>query len=300
MSYSLFTIHRYVIEFKEFGQPIYLIPFGDVHRFAPLCHVPKWLEFLEWAKKKERCYFLGMGDYDDLASTSEREVLTSRHLHESTKESLDEYYHKRTMNMVKEIEFMKNRLVGMVEGNHHSELLSGITTSQLMCEALKVKYLGVNSFIRLVFQYIGKSGQKRYGKAKLRSRSLDIWAHHGTGAARRAGNSMNKIQDMVDTAEADIYLMGHDHHKSASIINRMCLTEGKSSFHVVNKKVLLARTGTFLKGYEPGKESYVAKAGYSPTDIGVVKIEITPRITHYENEEGHKSGNFYLDIHASI
>ena len=69
---GIFTIHEFEIPISSFNEPIYLIPFGDVHRSAPLCHTEKWLEFLDWAKNKKRCYFLGMGDYDDLASASER------------------------------------------------------------------------------------------------------------------------------------------------------------------------------------------------------------------------------------
>ena len=297
MSDSLFTIHRYIIPFKKHNEPIYLIPFGDVHRFAPLCHVNKWKEFLEQSKNRENIYFIGMGDYDDIASSSERDVLRSSALHETTKYSLNEYYKKRTEQFVNEIGFMKDRLIGMIEGNHHVELESGITSTQYMCELLGVKYLGVNSFIRIVFKHIGNDGKK---KVNFKTRSLDLWAHHGTGAARKAGNSINKVQEMINTAEADIFLMGHDHHKSASVMNRMCLTEGKSAFHLINKKVLLARTGTFLMGYKPGEQSYVAKAGYSPSDIGVVEIKLTPKRQHYLGNDGYRSGNFYIDIHASI
>jgi len=62
-----------------------------------------------------------------------------------------------------------------------------------------------------------------------------------------------------------------------------------------HKKILLARTGSFLKGYEPEEDSYVAAAGLQPSNLGVVKIELTPKRTFYL-----KKSRFYIDIHASI
>jgi hypothetical protein len=61
------------------------------------------------------------------------------------------------------------------------------------------------------------------------------------------------------------------------------------------RKVLLARTGSFLKGYVPGHASYVADCAMSPTDLGVIKIELTPRRKSHEKRE-----EYHIDIHASV
>jgi hypothetical protein len=279
ISDSIFTIHRFEIPVTQLNEPIYLIPFGDIHRFAPLCDVDKWLEFIAWAKLKKSAYFLGMGDYDDLASFSERKALLQASLHESTQKTLDEIYTSRVIKLNKEIEFMRDRIIGLVEGNHYSILESGMTTTQMMCDKLKCKYLGVSSFIRLVFIY----GYKKY--------SIDIWVHHGKGASRLVGGSLNTVEQMSAIADADIYLMGHDHRKSVALKTRLCLGNGK----LRQKKVLLARTGSFLKGYVDGEPSYVARGAMTPTDLGVIKIELTPR-----RNKKNKEDDYYVDMHASL
>jgi len=283
-----FTIHRVNIEVKDLNKPIYLIPFGDIHRFAPLCDEEKWLEFVDWAKNKDNAYFLGMGDYDDLLSFSERKAITSACLHESTMSSLDDLFYERTTKMLKEISFMKGKVIGLIEGNHFGELQSGITTTQLMCDKLGCKYLGGNAFIRLSFSH----GSKRT--------AIDIWAHHGKGASRLCGGSINSVENMCNTADADIYLMGHDHRKSVAMKTRLTLT-GNNGLTLSHKKILLGRTGSFLKGYVPDKPSYIVKAALSPTDLGVVKIELTPK-RKVEQIAGTKKrvDCFYVDIHASI
>ena len=63
----------------------------------------------------------------------------------------------------------------------------------------------------------------------------------------------------------------------------------------VTRRILLCRTGSFLKGYIPDKVSYVVKSLLSPADLGTVKIEITPRREKSEGKERQ-----YLDLHASI
>jgi hypothetical protein len=280
---SVFTIHEYPIIVKSLDSPIYLLPFGDIHRYAHLCDTESWLDFCTWAKTKKNSYFLGMGDYDDMCSGSERKALTCADLHDTTRQSIDDIYQDRVNKLTKEISFMKDKLIGLIEGNHYGVFQSGMTTTQEMCRQLNTKFLGSCAIIRLSFRY----GNKRY--------ALDIFAAHGKGASRLLGGSLNAVQQMADIAQADIYLMGHDHQKIDGFRNRLLLQDGFGSLRLMSRKILFARTGSFLKGYVPEKPSYVAKALLPPTDIGVIKIELTPKRPRKENED-----RFYVDIHASV
>lgn len=277
-----FHIHKYVIEFEKYNEPIYLFPFGDVHRSAPNCDVERWLEFLDWAKHKKRAYFLGMGDLDDFASGSERLILGDKRLHDSTLTTLDGLYETHTIRFYNEIKFMGDKLIGLIEGNHYGEFQSGITTTQYLAQKMKAKYLGVSAFIRLIFKC----------KSRSNSSAIDIWAHHGKGGSRKVGGSLNRVEDMLLAANADIYLMGHDHRKSCSYVPTMELKQSGKIVRLHQKKKLIGRTGSFLKGYIAGKKSYVADMALNPTDLGVLKIELTPRSVH--------TGEQYIDIHTSI
>lgn len=278
---GLFELAYFPIKVNNSGETFYLIPFGDIHRSAPLCHVEKWIEFLEWAKGKNNAYFIGMGDYDDLLSASERSILEKAELHESSKETIDSMYKEHTKRLAKELSFMRGRIIGLIEGNHYATLKECITTTQYLCQQLDCKYLGSSTFVRMAFQY----------KDTRKALSLDIWAHHGKGAARLIGGSLNRVQQMAEAANADIYIMGHDHKKSAGTCSKLVLSGQGENMVLRHKKQLFIRSGSFLKGYEPGKVSYVADAAMNPTDLGVVKIEITPK---------QSNGNYTLDIHASI
>ena len=296
MRENSFEIHRHEILFENFGEPILLKPFGDVHRFAHNCAEERWLDELDWCKKQENIYYLGMGDYDDFASHSERHALRSAGLHETTIRSLDDMAEIRMKDFVDEIAFMKGRVIGLVEGNHHHSFGSGITTTQKICEAMNCRYLGISCFIRLVFKYA--KGNK--------SRSLDIWAHHGRGASRLIGGSVNNVQRMADAAEADIYLMGHDHKKWGATMSRLKLDSGNKSVCLSRRKIILARTGSFQLGYKPGEPSYPAQMAMAPTDLGAVSIELTPKLhrkqkgTRYDGGRMKLEEEFEIDMHLRI
>jgi len=286
---GIFEYYKFDIPFKKYGEPIYLVPFGDVHRSAPLNHTEKWIEWLAWAKKLNNVWFLGMGDYDDLASTSERRILNNQDLHDSSRDTLEDLYRGHTERFAKEIGFMKGRLIGFLEGNHYADLMSGITTTQFLCEIMDCKYLGVSCFLMLILK-----------KDIHHSHRVDVWAHHGLGGGRTAGASINKVEKMCDAAEADIYLMGHDHKKHIAMKSRLRLSDSKRGISLENRKIVMARTGGFLRGYVKGKASYIADGAYSPSDMGTVTITMTPQRDCRSMVVGKREERRWVDLNASI
>lgn len=268
MSDQLFTTHRFEIPYDSENQDIYIPVFSDVHRYAYNCDVGRWHAFLNYCKKlqeKEKVYYLGLGDYDDLGSTSERMKIRDSYFHDTTSNSLDEYMEKRTREFLKEIAFMKDRTIGMIEGNHHYQFQSGQTSTMLMCKELNAKYLGGISVVRVAFNWSGN-----------RRAAVDIYAHHTSGSkgsGRRAGSSLNKLEDMADVWDVDICVAGHDHKMNSGFPVRMYLD---SQMVVKQKDILLVRTGSFQKGWVPDRQGYVPTFNGKPNFLGCPIIKLTP------------------------
>lgn len=287
MNPSLFETHLFEIKTSSWGKPIYICPFSDVHFGHPLCDLRKFREFIRWARTKERCYLLGVGDYIDAFSSSERMALFDfKHkIHRPTAKSIDDWMRAQTALFSEELKGFEGRIIGLLDGNHSGLLESGITTTQYLCEILGCRYLGISSFIRIVITQTASCNRKLW---------VDVFAHHGRGGGKSAGAGLNSCSDMMRIADADIYLSGHDHRKQVSFINKMKLevTDNLSKMSVRQKKILLGKTGSYLRGWEPGQESYIAEKCLAPTDLGSIKIELTPT--------RHFSGFTEVDIHASI
>ncbi len=263
---GIYTEHQFEIPFKSWNKPIYIIPFGDVHWGDKACDEETFLEDIRWGKGRDDVWYLGMGDYFDALSTSERDILGNPALHEATKDDLSDMYRARADAFLDHIDHCKGRIIGMIEGNHFAKLDSGVTTTQYMCEKLKCKYLGVMSAIRLNFV----CGNQRI--------NYDIIAHHGMGAARLSGGSLNRVEQMNEGWDADLFLMGHDHKMNASKTARCSLeNHARAGLRIVERTVISARTGSYLRGFIKGRACYNADAARRPLPLGGIRIEITPR-----------------------
>lgn len=285
---GIFTIHReeMVLPFGKKGK---LIPFGDIHRHAPNCDVDRWLAFVEMCQQDDQyTRYIGMGDYEDFASATERIMFDDSRKHESTAQTLDEMAQKFLEELAEELSFAKGRLLGLVEGNHYWKFTDGTTSTQRLCRLLGCKYLGVSAFIQL---------RLVCGTKHNTENQMTIWAHHGLGAARLVGGSVNKVEQMRETFPmADVYLMGHDHKRGAWPVSVLELTSTR--FPALRyRKQWLCRTGSFLRGYVAGNSSYIVDRAIPPTDIGAIRLEFErKRIRHAMGEK--ELDYTELDVHC--
>jgi hypothetical protein len=263
---GLFTTHKVAIK-QASDRPIKIIPFGDVHRDSDMHCGTKWREFLAYAKDQKDAYFIGMGDYFDGMSTSEREGLSRSSLHNTTIKNIEKLYSEWIDRMSKELAFMKGRIIGMLGGNHFFAFNSGMNSDTVLCQNLDARFLGVCSFIRLSIQ--------TQTKGRGRSACFDIFAHHGAGGGSTPGATFNTIEKMQQTADADLYLMGHDHKKGCiPSFPRLRLAEGKGSLTIRERTPWLGRTGSFLKAYEDGTVSYNVDAARSACALGWIEFDV--------------------------
>lgn len=291
---GVFTFHQVSVKLDR-HQPLRIVPFGDVHRFSPACFLPAWNAFLdeekEAIKSGQKTLYLGMGDYDDLASTSEREILANKGLHESTQSTINEQATLRVKALAKELAFMRGRTIGLVGGNHYWILDSGINTDQLLAQELGTHFLGAATVVALSIEVAGGN--------RIR---MVICAHHGVGRGRKLGAAINRVEDLHEVfPEADLYLMGDNHKRGALPDERLRLRGVGATRSLGYRKVWYGRTGSFQIGYSPrdphkitrraiaaDEGSYVVDRLLRPSNLGVIRFNVTPKHT--------SEGSIELDI----
>ena len=293
---GFFKVHEFDIPFKRYGDTIKIVPFSDIHKYAPLHAEKVWYKFIDRYKNDKSAYFIGGGDYMDELSTSERHAFYAAHKHDSTEANLNEFYVGRAMKFAKEISFMKGRLIGLCEGNHYYQgMFSGMTTTQMMCQELETTYLGVKTFVILNFRY-----------DKHHCHQLILCYHHGEGGGRRSSSSVGKLENMAHTTNADIILQGHDHRINHIQVTELGVTDSRKGHPTEVQRVKhCARTGGFLKGYVNEHRSYIADANLPPNALGNVEFHITPmkKTVMIEPEIGRKYNReekrwLHIEFHA--
>jgi predicted phosphodiesterase len=266
---GIFETHSFNIP-CSYGKEVRIICFGDVHWDSPNHADAVWQEDLEYFRKlpKDSTYFIGMGDYLDSTSTTERECLgqISKQMHETFKRDTQALQQAKIDKFSDEISFMKGRLIGLLNGNHYFEFQSGINGDQKLADKLDCKYLGVCALIRLSLVSYG------------RTQTLDIFAHHGMGASRLIGGSINRVAQMFEGVEADIAIMGHDHKRGAMPTTpRLFLhcDHKTGALKVKQRESWAIRSGSYLASFRAGESNYNVDACRMPSSLGHVEVLIT-------------------------
>lgn len=278
------------LPWKEFR----LMPIGDIQ--YPTCDVERLRRHLQWGIEND-CYFIGMGDYHDFLSPSNRRALRTAGLYDTANNLIEEWY-MHHLNELKDILApTRGRWLGLLEGHHYFELSDGGTTDTELCQFLDAPFLGTCAVIRLRFA----------GSDKSQKLNCLIWAHHGEGSTQDPLSRLIKVAPGFP--QVDVFLQGHNTQIDARPKDCIEFFGDKDHLRMRDRTQLFAATGGFMRGYQQGSRigrqgraqgSYVEKGMMRPTALGGVVIYITPRRIQRKDGFGDMMHINHLDIRASV
>jgi len=253
-----------------------IMPIGDVQYGDPRCDWDRFKRHITWGVE-HGAYFIGMGEFVDVASPSNRIAYRSAKFYDSFRAMADEKAQENVEKVLAALKGSESQWLGILEGHHFWEFEDGSSTDMRVARGLGCPFMGNCAIVRLEFDN-GKSHTKRPG--------VDIWCHHGTGSGRKVTSPINLLLDVLDYWEADIYLIGHQHKIIATPLDRLYPHWGQKP-RIVHRTKVLACTGSFLKGYDVGSTrvgttkpegTYVEKGMMNPASLGGILLKVRPRI----------------------
>lgn len=256
-----------------------LMPVGDIQYGAEGSALDKLKRHMEWGMKMG-AYFIGMGDYVDVASPSGREKIRNASFYDSVIDALTEKAQEHMEEVLKVFKGTEKHWLGLHEGHHYWEFQEGGTTDTIMAERLGAPFLGTCALT-----------QVRFAQDNGRHRVVcQIWSHHGEGSGMTMAAPLNKLERMMSRfPSVDIFLLGHYSRKAGYPVDALVPIYGKIP-RLVAKRRILAVCGGFARGYTVGSKrsgraqgSYVEKAMMPPTNLGAPVIYIRP--VHAEHED---------------
>lgn len=219
------------------------------------------------------CYFVGMGDYIDFLSPSNRQRLRSAALYDTAEDVIDE----KALELTHEIFDLAlrptvGRWLGLVEGHHFAQLKTGDTTDMRLCEMLKAPFLGTCGVVRINFE-----------RAKSVHMPVTLWVHHGHGNGATGYYPLARLEKTsADQEGIDVFAIGHTTKLGHLVKNRMGYRwdHGGSAYH---RTVHLIGTGGYSRAYiEGSRQGRVPRGGYAeqqmmgPAVIGSPTLIIRP------------------------
>jgi hypothetical protein len=275
--------------YTDTKEPFLIVPIADIQYGAQGCNVELLRETIEKATKMG-AWFLGLGDYVDVASPSQRKGLASLKMYDSTRDFMDDQADANVKGLMAILGRTKGRWLGMLRGHHYWPYSDGTTSDTRLANALNAKFLGDCAAILIRFGF-GTKGHMHYETAK-------IWCHHGAGGGQTAGAPLNKLEHALKVFSGDIYLMAHQHKLATTKLPWVDYNiMGRDKIRMTKKDRILACVGSFLKGYEHGSTdpagfpagSYVEKGMLTPTTLGCPTIII-------ESKDHQGYGKLKMDI----
>ena len=262
--------------------PIQIMPVGDIQLGAPGCDIPRLKSHIQWGAD-HGVFFLGMGDYTDFLSPSNRRYLKNAGLYD-TATSLVERWHREHMGQLKDILApTKGMWMGLHEGHHFYEYGDGTTCDTELAAFLDAPFLGTCAVTRLTFRDEGRH-------------TVDCltWSHHGEGGGMDPLNRLLKVAPGFP--QIDIFVQGHNTQIDARPKDNIWFYGRELKMR--NKTQMFVASGGFMQGYNAGSRyagrasgSYVERGMMRPSSIGGPLITVTPR---------RKSEYTELDIKASV
>jgi len=264
-------------------QELLFVPIGDIQYGTDECDVDRLKRFVDWCVKQEKkgklVRLVGLGDYTDLSSPSEKPKLQGTH--ETTQKSIDDLAMMYLRELMDILEPLKGHFLTIVTGHHHHIFSSnkksggwgGKSSDEWLAKQLGCEYGGDGHVVfRLKFPH---------------NLHLDVGAWHGGGGGQTAGWRVNKrIRQSDIYPTAHIVIQGHDNAKLAYP------RSGLDWEHGMVKRMVIG-SGSFQRAYLEGDHAagYAEKWGLVPADLGVTIMNI-------QIEQRH--GKWRVDFHASV
>ena len=252
------------------NETVTLMPIGDAQVGVEAADLKRLKSHMEWGFHTKHALFLGMGDYVDMASPSNRRTLKAAGLYDTVTAALQVKAQEDIKTFLQHTLYSKGAWLGLLQGHHYMDMADGTTSDMKIAEALRAPFLGDAAIVRIIFDK-----HKDVDGLPLKA---DIWCHHGRGGGVGAAAPISLLEKTARGFDADIYLMGHQHKKVATPIDEMFWSRDGRMLH---RTKLLACTGSFLKGYLANSMSegraggtYVEKGMMTPVSLGGIVIEL--------------------------
>ncbi len=232
-----------------------LMPVGDLQYGAPGSNLEAFKRHIDWGME-HGAYFLGMGDFVDVASPSERRNLARADLHDSTKLALEEKAAAHFVTVQTVLRGTEGQWLGFHRGHHYWIFSSGETTDQVFAKVLDAPYLDWLS--KLTISFPG---------TKL---TATVISTHGFGSSTSmVGPLENQVKKLAAShPDADIVLAAHHSRKVGYPVDSLIGAKPHTR--------ILALTGGFCAGYLVGTTTYVEEGLMTPLNQGAPIIFIRP------------------------
>lgn len=268
------------------GQTFRFIPFSDLHLGHKLSSVSNFQkEVIDQYKDDPDTYFLDLGDGCDMILAQTNDPRFKASMVDSSYVGIDNPVDQLVKDYCDLLSPIKDRVISMVDSNHHLELMkrTGTNVTRRIAERLwgsKVANDGIGArlhsyagFVVMRFRWRDKSHDTR-----SRTRTVVWYISHGvTTGGRTLGGPKTSISNVARGRRADIYCFAHNHQLWSD--DNLYLTPN-GGLNIVSEKEIFMNTGCYKKSRSDNQDtSWEEQKEFAPNAMGHIEVNI-----HHERQ----------------
>ena len=221
---------------------------GDEQEGSPGYRKDVWAEFVADWKRSPNPYMIHMGDARDwLRPTMRTKVKAAMTGDRSAHAQLDDFIMLGLNETLERLDPFRGRVIGMHQGHHDWEFLSGATCTMLLAQHLKALNYGWKAGTRLGLKF-ASSGRNSKGGAYY----FTIATSHGNASGRDttgvAGSMERSMKDII----CDLKVQGHACRSAAWTPHEYTIIKKRDAPGIVRVVPRHLLVGGFCEAYTNG------------------------------------------------
>lgn len=258
---SILKMNFYRFTFQQNPKDFKLIPLFDIHFGSVLHNNILWNKVVKLILEKN-CYCYIGGDILEFVNVDHKHFCY-KNLPPDFQTNLDRILSYSVEYAIEKLQPIKDKILFIHAGNHDVRFLDriGFDPITAIAKELDIKYY-TNSY-EVLCKFIFKN---------KRTYTFDLYSHHGVGISTKAGSLINRLEDILSSFDADIYIMGHSHQLIFTYKNFLFLNN--TGTQLLKRKKYMLRVGGFRDSRTKNFADYSEKLGHKPSTIGTFLIEV--------------------------
>ena len=260
-----------------------LYPVSDVQTGAAGVDTVAFGEYIQEGVADPLGRFIGIGDYTDSMSPSNRALLdvaeAEGRLYDTSREALSRGAFSMRDEFITLVEPSVGRWDWLLKGHHKYDYkvrlddgtVSVRSTDHDIAEYVGAPYLGEagkaigSAMVKYVFP-----ARKRGGTEPV----LKVYAVHGQGGSSSWAGPLNQLDKMMRAFTADIYIVAH-HHKEVAARAVKLSDNPEHPTHLKATDSLLICAGSWMRSYMPDEVTYAEDGLMVPLATGAPIIQVS-------------------------
>lgn len=278
-------LNEFKIRYKKRSEVFKLIPLGDVHYGNRGCNKKLFETAVAQIAKQPNTYTILMGDMCEAINYRDPRFAPECIDGSFSIENLDRLFQIQCEYVINTLMPIRHKIIGIHEGNHEIKVRSHNHFDMTGCMA---KALGIKNLRSVAWTCL------KFYRSKTSVYRIFIHSLHGAGGATTLAGIINKMRNIAEgMSNSRIILMGHTHKAFAQFLDPRLHVRYRHRKMVLDAEaIIIANTGSFLKGYCEGTTSYVEQKGLRPIDLGTICIKIIPD----KNKIGYARSLIHVDL----